>query len=654
MACALIVPLHAQGVSVADLARHMQFNEVRISPDGKYLAATSLLKDQPALTLVNLSTGKGANIFPRDGDQVVNFWWANGNRVLYTVGTKVSGFDWPVSTGEIFGVNADGSGAKLLFGYRAGWGGGRVASLIHHGPETQRASAELIDTLRDDPDHVIIGVEGWDNGADGAYTEVDRMDVRDGSRSKLTTAPLRNADFVTDHHGVVRFALGTDSHAHGKVYYRASEGAPWTLLFSETPGKGLPTPQAFSHDDSQVYMTCAAPDAVGALCLWDVAKQTMGAPVWTNPRVDAGGLVYSLNRRDVIGVRAMDGLPTVSALVPDADTIDLIAAITPNFPGEAVHVVSSTDDGSKAVVLVSSAEDPGTYYLWNAASKKLSLLLARASWIKPNQMAEMHPVDFKARDGLMLHGYLSMPPGKEDAKHLPLVVYVHGGPIGIRDDWSYDPYVQMMATHGYAVLQVNYRGSGGYGYGFEHAGYREWGGKMQDDVTDATQWAIAQGITSPGHVCIFGGSYGGYAALEGAVKEPDLYRCAIGYVGVYDLALMYKRGDIPQSSQGESYLHEALGDDPAVLAAHSPITQLDKLKAQVMLIVGGADQRVPSVQGMNMHMAMMSRHIPHEWLYEADEGHGFYTEAHVAELYARVLAFLDRNLGNGTSVAATQ
>lgn len=653
VACALIVPLHAQGVAVADLARHLQFSDVRISPDGKYLAMTSLIKDQPALTLLDLATGKGHNVLPRDGDQVVDFWWVNDDRVLYTVGTKVSGFDRPASTGEIFGVNADGSGAKLLFGYRAGWGEAREGALTHHGPEAERASAELIDTLRDDPNHVLIGVEGWDNGAEGAYTQVYRMDVRDGTKSKLTTAPLRNAGFVADHHGVVRFAYGVDGHAHGKVYYRANDGAPWTLLFSESSEHGLPMPQAFSHDDSQVYMTCMAPDAIGALCQWDVAKQAMGAPVWTNPRVDPAGLIWSLDRRDVVGVEAMDGLPAISALTSDADTIDLIAAISPSFPGQAVQVVSSTDDGGKAVVLVSSAEDPGTYYLWNAATKKLSQLLARASWIKPNQMAAMRPVDFKARDGLMLHGYLSMPPGKEDAKQLPLVVFVHGGPIGIRDYWDYDPYVQMMATHGYAVLQVNYRGSGGYGYGFEHAGYREWGGKMQDDVTDATQWAIAQGITSPGHICIFGGSYGGYAALEGAVKEPDLYRCAIGYVGVYDLALMYKRGDIPQSSQGESYLHEALGDDQAVLAAHSPITQLDKLKAQVMLIVGGADQRVPSVQGMNMHMAMMSRHIPHEWLYEADEGHGYYTEAHVAELYARVLAFLDRNLGNGTSVAAT-
>jgi dipeptidyl aminopeptidase/acylaminoacyl peptidase len=384
---------------------------------------------------------------------------------------------------------------------------------------------------------------------------------------------------------------------------------------------------------------------VGAVCLWDVASQKLQGPIWTNPEVTPNSLVESLDGRSVVGVRSMPGMPAVTPLVAGADTIKVIVGFSARFPGESVDVVSSTDDGSKAVVLVSSDADPGTYYLWDVASGKGSVLLQRAPWIHPAAMAVTQPVDFKARDGLALHGYLSMPPGQEDARHLPLVVLVHGGPFGIRDTWGYDPYVQMLATHGYAVLQVNYRGSGGYGFGFMHAGYREWGGRMQDDVTDATAWAIAQGIGDAGRVCIFGGSYGGYAALEGATREPDLYRCAIGYVGVYDLPLMYARGDIPQSMMGTSYLHDALGDDRKVMSAHSPINQLDRLKAQVMLVVGGVDKRVPPVQGENLHRALLDRHVAHEWLYQADEGHGFYSEAHRAELFSRIVAFLDRNIG---------
>ncbi len=175
---------------------------------------------------------------------------------------------------------------------------------------------------------------------------------------------------------------------------------------------------------------------------------------------------------------------------------------------------------------------------------------------------------------------------------------------------------------------------------------------MQDDVTDATHWAITQGIADPQRICIFGGSYGGYAALEGAVKEPDLYKCAIGYVGVYDLALMYTRGDIPQSTYGENYLRRVLGSDTNVLAQRSPVNQLDHLKARVMLVVGGEDQRVPSVQGSSLHMALLKRNIAHEWMDKPNEMHGFYDEGNLTELYTNLVQFVGSSIGPGVAVAS--
>lgn len=648
--CLLTCSAFGETVSFADLARHMQYSQVKISDDGHYLAATSVVNGKPLLALINLATLKGAVIQPREGNQVADFWWANDHRVIYTEGTKVSGFDRPFSTGEIFGVNADGTGAGLLFGYRAG-SGDRSATHIQH-RESERASGKLIATLRDDENHVLIGVEPWDTGADGAFTDVYKMDVRDGNKYKVTTSPVRNGSFVVDHHGVVRFAMGVDSHDYPQVFYREGDSKPWTLLFQGDSDHNTPYPMAFARDDSHVYMSCPQADKVSALCPWDVATQTVQATVWSSADAEMTGLVHSLDREDVVGVYSMPTTPTAEAIVAGADTIKAIGALSRALPGESVRIVSSTRDGSKAVALASSDMDPGTFYLWDVASGKAAPLLQRASWIKPSEMAAMQPVEFKARDGLKLHGYLSMPPGKEQAKHLPLVVYVHGGPFGIRDEWRYDPMVQMLATRGYAVLQVNYRGSGGYGDDFLHAGYRQWGSKMQDDVTDATHWAVDQGIASRGHICIFGGSYGGYAALEGAVKEPDLYRCSIGYVGVYDLSMMYTDGDISDRTSGKSYLHTTLGTDPAELAAHSPVNQLDKLKANVMLIVGGEDVRVPPKQGQNLHFALQSRGIAHEWLYKAGEGHGFYDEANNVELFQRVTQFLDRNIGQSAGGGA--
>lgn len=643
-ACVLFVlsgATSAEVVPLADLARHIQYDNVKISRTGRYLAATAVVKGQPMLALVDLSKGTGAMMKPREGNQVIDLYWANDHRVLYTEGTKVAGSERPVPTGEIFAVNADGTGSDLLFGYRAG-GPARSTHLKQR--ESERASAEIIDTLRDDENHVLIGVASWGASADGDFIEVYALDVRDGSKRKVTTAPLRNAGFLTDHHGVARFAVGADSHAYGQVYYREGEGKPWNLLFQGTPEKNVPRPLAFARDDSRVYMACDVPGKAGALCPWDVSTQAMQPPVWSNASADIEGLVRSLDRQDVVGVYSMPGTPKAEAIVPGSDAMKVIAELSRALPGQSIQIVSSTDDGSKAVALASSDLEPGTFYLWDAATGKASQLLQRAPWIKPDQMATKRPVEFKARDGMTMHGYLSMPPGKEEATHLPLVVYVHGGPFSVRDEWEFDPYVQMIATRGYAVLQVNFRGSGGYGSAFEQAGYREWGGKMQDDVTDATRWAIAQGIAVPDRICIFGGSYGGYAALEGAIKEPDLYRCAIGYVGVYDLPMMFTDGDISDRIVGKSYLRMTLGTDQAGLAARSPVNQLDKLKAGVMLIVGGEDERVPPVQGQNLHAALQKRGINHEWLYKSGEGHGFYDEANITELFERVTKFLDRHL----------
>lgn len=637
-------------VPLADLARHDQYQRVKISPDGRYLAATSVVHGKPLLTLIDLTTHRGGNITPREGNQVVDFWWVNNRRVLYVEGTKTSGFDRPFLTGEIFGVNADGGGAQLLFGYRAGEQNARSATHIQHA-ESERAWAEMIDTVHGDENHVLIGVTPMDSGADGAFTKVYLMDVRDGTKHQVTTAPVRNAGFVVDHHGVARFAFGVDSHDYPQVFYREADGKPWNLLFQGSMERGIPFPQAFNRDDSVVYMSCEAPGKVSALCPWDVATQSMKSPVWSSADTDMTGLVRSLDHQDVVGVYSMPATPTAEAIVPDADAIKAIGALSRELPGESVRIVSSTDDGKKAVALASSDMDPGTFYLWDVDTGKASPLLERAGWIKPAQMAAKQAVEFKARDGLPLHGYLSMPPNQEQAKHLPLVVFVHGGPFGVRDEWDFDPYVQMLATRGYAVLQVNYRGSGGYGDAFMHAGYRQWGGKMQDDVTDATKWAIAQGITTPGHICIFGGSYGGYAALEGVVKEPELYRCAIGYVGVYDLSLMATNGDISDRLAGKAYVRTAIGSDPAELASHSPIHQLDQLKAGVMLIVGGQDVRVPPAHGLSLHAALNKRGIPHEWLYKPNEAHGFYDEANVTELFEKINQFLDRQIGGSAGVA---
>jgi dipeptidyl aminopeptidase/acylaminoacyl peptidase len=644
--CCLAAAAAAGPVSFADLARHARYKMVKISPDGTHIAATSVLDNgQTVLSLINLVTRKGVNIQPRQGDDVLDFWWASPQYVVYSEAEHEGGWDLPLATGELYSVEADGGSPRMLYGYRAG--GMQAGTHIRQvGPE--RGSASFLSRIDGDPDHVLIVVAPWSAaGSAGMLTEVYKLDVRNGNKVRVTGAPMREASFLADHHGHVRFAMGDDLDGNRVVYMRPADGGDWELLKQASDDRDWPI--AFSADDRAVWFTCPGSPGFG-ICRFDPATRQMTRD-WSNPHVEATSLAQGLAEDSVIGVEFADGRPAVSVFDNQAPAVQALIELMKQYPGEDVQFVSGTDDGAKTVALVQADVDPGTFFLYDKASNSFTPLLQRAKWIDPNQLGRADPFTFKTRDGLTEQGYITYPPGKDGAKNLPMVVFVHGGPYDIRDWWEYDPYVQAMATRGYAVLQVNYRGSGGYGYAFEKTGWRQWGGTMQDDVTDATRWAIAQGIADPGRICIYGGSYGGYAALEGAVSVPDLYKCAIGYVGVYDLRLMYTRGDIPQNLYGRDYLKRVLGTDMTVLAQHSPIYQLDNLKAKVMLIVGGRDTRVPPVQGVDLHMALLKRGIRHEWLYKPDEWHGFYNEKNIAELFQKVDAFLDANIGPGASAS---
>ncbi|HEX7371162.1 MAG TPA: alpha/beta fold hydrolase [Rhodanobacteraceae bacterium] len=648
LACAWAGLALANPVSFADLARHSQYKMVKISPDGTHIAATAVLANgQTVLTLFNLVTKKGVNIQPREGDDVLDFWWVSPKYVVYDEAQHLGGWDRPLATGELYSVEADGGSATMIYGYRmstAGW----ATHIQHATPE--RGSASFLSRIDGDPYHFLATVEKWDaSGSAGELTEVDRIDVRDGIKQRVTGAPMREASFLADHHGHVRFAMGDDLQGNRVIYMRSADGGDWQLLGQVSSNRDWPI--AFSADDKFVWFTCPGATAGFGVCKFDPATRKM-THAWSNPHVEASDLAQGLAENSVIGVEFTDGRPAISVFNNAAPGVKALVELMQQYPGEDVHFVSGTDDGSKAIALVQADVDPGTFFLYDRASNKFSPLLQRAAWIDPNQLGRAVPFNFTTRDGLSEQGYVTYPPGKQGAKNLPMVVFVHGGPYGIRDWWEYDPYVQAMATRGYAVLQVNYRGSGGYGYDFEKAGWHQWGGKMQDDVTDATRWAIQQGIANPQKICIYGGSYGGYAALEGAVSVPDLYKCAIGYVGVYNLPKMIGRSDATQTEYSQRYWERTVGTDETTLAQHSPVYQLDNLKAKVMLVVGGRDTIVLPSQGQEMHMAMLKRKIPHVWMYKPDEWHGFYDPKNIAELFQRVNEFLDANIGTGAKAVA--
>lgn len=273
------------------------------------------------------------------------------------------------------------------------------------------------------------------------------------------------------------------------------------------------------------------------------------------------------------------------------------------------------------------------------ASRHLAAKLAN---LERDQLVSMRSVEIEARDGMKLHGLLTSVDSSNVSKP-PMVVLVHGGPHA-RDSRQFDPVVQLLATRGYAVLQVNFRGSTGFGSAFEAAGRGEWGGTMQDDVTDATRWAIEHGHADPLRICIMGESYGGYAALMGLVREPSLYRCAVSVSGIASLELMFEEGDVPDARWGRAYLEDVLGTDKERWRERSPANLAERIDAPVLLVHGGKDERVPIEHAKLLEKALRSVGKPVETHFVDSEAHGFMNARNRVAAYNHILQFIERRL----------
>ncbi len=431
--CLLAGVTLAAPVSFTDLARHSRYKMVKISPDGTHIAATSVLDSgQTVLTLINLVTKKGVNVAPREGDDVLDFWWVSPKYVVYDEAQHQGGWDMPLATGELYSVEADGGSPTMLYGYRAG--GMQAGSHIHK-VTAENGTAEFLSRIGGDSDHVLVSITSWEgSGSVGGLSAVYRVDVRDGNKMRVTGAPIREASFLADHHGHVRFAMGDDLDGK-RVIYIHPDGGDWELLSRTSNDRDWPI--AFSADDKTAWFTCPGSPGFG-VCKFDPDTRKM-THAWSNPHVQATDPAQGLAYGSVIGVEFTDGRPAVAVFDNQAPGVKALVELMQQYPGEDVHFVSGTDDGSKAIALVQADVDPGTFFLYDKASNTFSPLLQRAKWIDPNQLGRAAPFTFTTRDGLSEQGYVTYPPGKDGAKNLPMVVFVHGGPYGIRDCAFRDP-----------------------------------------------------------------------------------------------------------------------------------------------------------------------------------------------------------------------
>lgn len=634
------------GVDVGAFVRKDQFTDVKLSPGGEYFAATIPLEDRTALAVIQRGTNKITGSFKLErNSHVADFTWISRDRLLISIADRFGELERPQLTGELIAMNADGSKTEMLAGFRVDDGG--LGTTIKPKKGSDKIAAFPIDVPFSESRTALVSTIPF--GPD-PFTSIENIDVFTGRRARVALSPVRSAKFYTDNKGQVRFVSGSESDNIRKLYYRAGEGEGWTPYGIEDTVTGqFEYPIGFSADDKIVYLRAdqlKGPDKIIAL---DLATRERKV-VLADDDVDPDQIIYRNGTRTPIGAHFMDGKPRTAFFDETSTEAKLYHSLESAFAGNRVEITSQTTDGSLALVQVSSDLNPGDFYLFDTVNKKASHVLARRQWFDPDRMAPMQPVTVAARDGLKLHGYLTTPKGSS-GKGLPLIVMPHGGPFGVHDEWGFNDDAQMLAAAGYAVLQLNYRGSGGYGLSFQQAGARQWGGTMQDDLTDATRWAIAQGVADKDRICLYGASYGGYAALMGVAKEPTLYRCAAGYVGVYDLPKM-QADDARTGKRFGNWSADWVGKDQD-LGKVSPNRLAERIKVPVFLAAGGEDETAPIEHSKMMEQALRKAGTQVETLYFDTEGHGFYLPEHQNEFYTRLLAFLSRSLGGAVATTST-
>lgn len=624
--------------------KHDEFGTIKISPDGEFIAITNGKYGRSQIAFINLKEKKAVGGFRvTDNFEIVDFRWVSPTRIIYMLGQREYRAQ-PSLTGEIFAVNRDGSRHEMVYGFRAGQSTTGTHLQVR---ENSYASAELISGLKKDDENILIAEHRWRMRGNywkydpDAHPAVILLNTFNGRKRSLGVVPLGGATMLVDNAENVRFAIGRNAASRLAVAWKPTADAAWTAF--DLPGfreEGI-VPQRFSSDDRSVFFTgVETGKTFAALYKLDLQSQQV-SKVHAFEDSDVVELIADFNDKEVVGVMGYSDKPIYHWLAPDDRAAKLQAALLRAFPGQDATITSTTTDGTLAIVFVDSDTNPGEFFMFDTTTKKADHLRASRQWIDPRQMRPKQPIELTARDGQRLHGYLTQPAG--EGPH-PLIVLPHGGPHGTRDTWEYDSEVQLFANRGYSVLQVNFRGSEGYGMDFNLSGYRQWGGTMQDDVTDATRWAIEQKIAPADRICIYGASYGGYTALMGAAKEPKLYRCAVGYAGVYDLELMFTSADIPTWRSGLAYLEEALGTDPADLRRRSPVHNAAKIEIPVMLVHGKEDWRADYEQATSMKTALEANGKKVEWMALGREGHGAYDETTRRDVYERILGFLDKNL----------
>ena len=632
-------------IPVETLFRKSEYRSLTFSPDQKFMAALMPINSRFNLVIIDLEKRDAKRVTNFDKADVLSFWWASNDRLLFTTGDTQQ-FVANSGNGGLFAVNRDGSASRIL-----------IAPFGEAGRSGRRATSYL-GRIKGNNEEVLVTANDRDQESDDIY----RMNMFTGRKTLVSfDSPGNVARWVLDRDNTPRAAWQINSKTmKWAFYYRSDDKAPYKKLREWDPQLNeVVIPLSFDADGKTMFVASNIGRDTMAFFRFDPEANKLGELVYGDDRFDmytlgligasglgeGGNLRFSGREEDpgkVIGVTYQADRPkTVWFDEAIQKTQAMIDGALP--PG---NYNTWNPNQRRTLVFSRSDVDPGRYYIFDQDKKTLEETAVRpSSWIEPKQMRPMQYVSWSTPDGMKIDGYLTLPAEYKPGSPVPLILHPHGGPWA-KDNWGYNPEVQFLANRGYAVLQPNFRGSVGYGTKHLKASYKTWGDAMIDDMISGVEWAIKEGYADKDRLAVYGASYGGYATLMSLVKRPDLFKWGVNYVGVTDMAVHQDTQPAQRFSDFGEYLAKVInGDQKAdreMFERASPARHVAKIQAPVFHAYGGEDRNVDIENGKVIRSAFDKAGKPQEWMYVSGEAHGYRLDANVFDYYNRFDAFMKK------------
>lgn len=603
-------------ISLEDFFRNSDRSGFQISPDGRHISFVAPYKDRMNIFVRPTDGGEELQITAETERSIAGYMWADNERLLFMKDTAGD------ENYRLYGVNLDGTDLRCYTDFPG-------------------VRTSIIDDLEDVPHQILIGM----NRRNPEVFDPYRLDLQTGELTQLAENPGNWQGWMTDHNGCLRAVTAIVDGVNTQILYRDNDTEDFRPVLT-TNFKEEVAFLDFTADNSLVYTATNLGRDKIALVLMDPATCEEKEFLFEHPKYDVSGIAYSRRRGKLLTVFCSGHKDPVRHYF-DSDEKALRNRIKAHFLHHKVGVADTDKAEENLLLYVGSDRTRGAYYFYNVQEDKPRLLAETAPWLHEEDLVEMHPVCYTTRDGLEIEAYLSLPHGytPDTAKGLPTIINPHGGPWA-RDKWGFSSETQFLCNRGYAVFQMNFRGSTGYGRRFLEAGYKQWGRAMQDDITDGVEWLKARGISDPKRIAIYGGSYGGYATLAGITYTPDLYACAIDYVGVSNL-LTFMQTIPPYWKPMLEMMYEQVGDpvrDREMLEACSPALHADRIVAPLFIAQGANDPRVNKAESDQMVAALRARGVEVEYMVKENEGHGFHNQENRFDFYRAMERFLARHL----------